>query len=248
MGFVPAVEEFPPTTISEDLLRAYAEKRDFPGLPATSRIGVHLRFGTISIRHCVRIGLQLSATWLNELIWREFYMQILWNFPQVGEGKSFKSAYDRIPWRNNPDEFTRWCEGKTGYAIVDAGMRELNSTGFMHNRVRMIAASFLVKHLLIDWRWGEAYFASKLLDFDFSANNGGWQWAASSGCDAAPYFRVFNPLLQTQKFDKNLNYIKKWVPEHNSLSYIQYAVVEHSFARERVLKVFKEALGAIVAN
>ena len=248
MGFVPAVEDFPPTTIGEDLLRAYAEKRDFPGLPATSRIGVHLRFGTISIRHCVRIGLQLSATWLNELIWREFYMQILWNFPQVGEGKSFKPAYDRIPWRNDPDEFARWCEGKTGYAIVDAGMRELNSTGFMHNRVRMIAASFLVKHLLIDWRWGEAYFASKLLDFDFSANNGGWQWAASSGCDAAPYFRVFNPLLQTQKFDKNLDYIKKWVPEYNSMSYIQYAVVEHSFARERVLKVFKEALGGVVPN
>ena len=169
-------------------------------------------------------------------------MQILWNFPQVGEGKSFKAAYDRIPWRNNEEEFQRWCEGRTGYPIVDAGMRELNETGFMHNRVRMITASFLVKHLLIDWRWGESYFAGKLLDFDLSANNGGWQWAAGSGCDAAPYFRVFNPLLQTQKFDKELRYIKKWVPEYNSLTYMQHPVVVHEFARERVLRVYKEAL------
>jgi deoxyribodipyrimidine photo-lyase len=203
---------------------------------------VHLRFGTISIRRCVEQGLKYSDTWLSELIWREFYMQILWNFPQVGQGKSFKPAYDRIPWRNNPEEFRRWCEGKTGYPIVDAGMRELNQTGFMHNRVRMITASFLVKHLLVDWRWGEAYFAEKLLDFDLSANNGGWQWAAGSGCDAAPYFRVFNPLLQTQKFDKNLDYIKKWVPEYNQISYLQQVVVPHEFARNRVLKVYKEAL------
>jgi deoxyribodipyrimidine photo-lyase len=242
MGFRKSGEKFSTKTISEDILRHYGEKRDFPSLPATSRLSVHLRFGTISIRRCVEQGLKHSDTWLNELIWREFYMQILWNFPQVGQGKSFKPAYDRIPWRNNPEEFRRWCEGKTGYPIVDAGMRELNQTGFMHNRVRMITASFLVKHLLIDWRWGEAYFAEKLLDFDLSANNGGWQWAAGSGCDAAPYFRVFNPLLQTQKFDKNLDYIKKWVPEYNQISYLQQVVVPHEFARNRVLKVYKEAL------
>jgi deoxyribodipyrimidine photo-lyase len=230
--------------ISADLLSNYAERRDFPSLPATSRLSVHLRFGTISIRHCVQLGLMHSDSWLNELIWREFYMQILWNFPHVGKGKSFKPAYERIQWRNNPDEFQRWCDGKTGYAIVDAGMRELNSTGFMHNRVRMITASFLIKHLLIDWRWGEAYFAEKLLDFDLAANNGGWQWAAGSGCDAAPYFRVFNPILQTQKFDKKMAYIKKWVPEYNSLSYLQNAVVVHEFARERVLRVYKEALAS----
>ena len=242
MGFRKTGVAFSPKEISAEILRHYGERRDFPAMPATSRLSVHLRFGTISIRRCVEMGLKHSETWLNELIWREFYMQVLWNFPQVGEGKSFKPAYDRIPWRNNEEEFQRWCEGKTGYAIVDAGMRELNQTGFMHNRVRMITASFLVKHLLIDWRWGEAYFAEKLLDFDLSANNGGWQWAASSGCDAAPYFRVFNPLLQTQKFDKELAYIKKWVPEYNSLSYMQNQVVQHELARERVLKVFKEAL------
>jgi deoxyribodipyrimidine photo-lyase len=244
MGFRKTGTAFSTKEISSELLSFYGERRDFPSLPATSRLSVHLRFGTISIRQCVQMGLQHSEKWLDELIWREFYMQILWNFPQVGEGKSFKAAYDRIPWRNNEEEFQRWCEGRTGYPIVDAGMRELNQTGFMHNRVRMITASFLVKHLLIDWRWGEAYFAEKLLDFDLSANNGGWQWAAGSGCDAAPYFRVFNPLLQTQKFDKEMRYIKKWVPEYNSLSYLQQPVVVHEFARERVLKVYKEALQA----
>jgi len=242
MGFRRTGAPNSPKEISEDILRHYGERRDFPAMPATSRLSVHLRFGTISIRRCVEAGLKLSESWLNELIWREFYMQILWNFPQVGEGKSLKSAYERTAGRNHPEEFQRWCEGKTGYAIVDAGMRELNESGFMHNRVRMITASFLVKHLLIDWRWGEAYFAEKLLDFDFSANNGGWQWAAGSGCDAAPYFRVFNPHLQTQKFDKQLAYIKKWLPEYNSLSYMQNQVVQHEFARERVLRVYKEAL------
>ena len=242
MGFRKTGAEFSPKEVSAEILRHYAERRDFPSLPATSRLSVHLRFGTVSIRRCVELGLKHSEKWLDELIWREFYMQILWNFPQVGEGKSFKAAYDRIPWRNNEEEFQRWCEGRTGYPIVDAGMRELNETGFMHNRVRMITASFLVKHLLIDWRWGESYFAGKLLDFDLSANNGGWQWAAGSGCDAAPYFRVFNPLLQTQKFDKELRYIKKWVPEYNSLTYMQHPVVVHEFARERVLRVYKEAL------
>lgn len=242
MGFRNTGLTFSPKEISIDLLRHYGDRRDFPAIPATSRLSLHLRFGTISIRSCVEMGLKHSESWLNELIWREFYMQILWNFPHVGEGKSFKAAYDRIPWRNNEEEFQRWCEGKTGYPIVDAGMRELNATGFMHNRVRMITASFLVKHLLIDWRWGEAYFAEKLLDFDLSANNGGWQWAAGSGCDAAPYFRVFNPVLQTQKFDREMSYIKKWVPEWNSLAYMQNPVVAHEFARERVLRVYKAAL------
>jgi deoxyribodipyrimidine photo-lyase len=243
LGFSESTIPFPEMKVSDELIRAYQEKRDFPSLPATSRLSTHLRFGTISIRSLVRRALPLSETWLNELIWREFYMQILWNFPRVGEGKSFKPAYDQIEWRNNAEEFQRWCEGKTGYPIVDAGMRELNATGFMHNRARMITASFLVKHLLIDWRWGEAYFARKLLDFDLAANNGGWQWSASSGCDAAPYFRVFNPTLQAGKFDKDFAYIKKWVPEFNHLSYIQNPVVKHEFARKRVLDVYKKALG-----
>jgi len=242
MGFQNTENNFPLTNISDTLIKEYGEKRDFPSIPGTSRLSVHLRFGTLSIRKLVQKARPLSETWLNELIWREFYMQILWNFPQIGNGKSFKPAYDRIPWRNNETDFKRWCEGKTGYPIVDAGMRELNTTGFMHNRVRMIVASFLVKHLLIDWRWGEAYFAEKLLDFDLAANNGGWQWAAGSGCDAAPYFRVFNPTLQTQKFDKDWAYIKKWVPEWNDMNYIQSPIVNHEFARKRVLDVYKKAL------
>lgn len=243
MDFEEMDLEFPEAGVSEKLLKEYGEKRDFPSLPATSRLSVHLRFGTVSIRQLIRKALPLSESWLNELIWREFYMQILWNFPQIGRKESFKPMYDRIQWRNNPEEFKRWCEGKTGYPIVDAGMRELAQTGFMHNRVRMIVASFLVKHLLIDWRWGEAWFAEHLLDFDLAANNGGWQWAAGSGCDAAPYFRVFNPELQTQKFDKDLRYIRKWVPEFQSLSYMQNRVVVHELARKRVLDVYKSALG-----
>jgi deoxyribodipyrimidine photo-lyase len=185
-------------------------------------------------------ALLLNETWLNELIWRDFYMMILYHFPHVAKN-SFKSQYDRIEWRNNESEFKAWCEGKTGFPIVDAGMRELNTTGFMHNRVRMIVASFLVKDLLIDWRWGEAYFAQKLLDFDLSANNGGWQWAAGSGCDAAPYFRVFNPTEQTKKFDPKYEYIKKWVPEFNTAKYVS-PIVDHASARLRVLAVYKEAL------
>jgi deoxyribodipyrimidine photo-lyase len=195
----------------------------------------------VSIRKLVQKALKLNEKWLNELIWRDFYMNILHHFPHISEGIAFRKVYDNIVWRNNETEFQQWCEGKTGYPIVDAGMRELNATGFMHNRVRMITASFLIKHLLIDWRWGEAYFAQKLLDFDFSANNGGWQWASSSGCDAAPYFRIFNPTSQTQKFDPELKYIKKWIPELNSFDYPK-PIVEHTFARERVLKAYKEAL------
>jgi deoxyribodipyrimidine photo-lyase len=242
IGFQPSGLQFPPASVQDELIKAYAQDRDFPAKPGTSRLSVHLRFGTISIRSLVRQALGKSEVWLNELIWRDFYFNIVHHFPHVGEGHSFRKEYDRMKWRNNEDEFKVWCEGKTGYPIVDAGMRELNATGFMHNRVRMIVASFLVKHLLIDWRWGEAYFAEKLLDFDFAANNGGWQWAAGSGCDAAPYFRVFNPTLQTQKFDQSLAYIKKWVPEFQELTY-PAPIVNHEFARVRVLAAYKEALG-----
>jgi deoxyribodipyrimidine photo-lyase len=223
------------------LIKNYKETRDFPAIEGTSKLGVHFRFGTISIRAKARKALPLSETYLNELIWRDFYMQILAHFPHVAKG-AFKPAYDKIAWRNNEVEFAAWCEGRTGYPIVDAGMRELNATGFMHNRVRMIVASFLTKHLLIDWRWGEAYFAKKLLDFDLSANNGGWQWAAGSGTDAAPYFRVFNPALQTAKFDAKGEYIKKWVPEYASLNYPKPIVV-HELARKRCLETYKAALG-----
>jgi deoxyribodipyrimidine photo-lyase len=223
------------------LLSKYAEQRNFPAIAGTSKLGVHLRFGTISIRQLAAYASTHSGTFLNELIWRDFYHMILWHFPQVGTGKAFKPAYDGIEWRNDNGEFEKWCAGQTGYPIVDAGMRELNSTGFMHNRVRMIVASFLCKHLLLDWRLGEAYFAAKLLDFDLAANNGGWQWAAGSGCDAAPYFRIFNPALQTQKFDPKFSYIKKWVPEYQEFNYPKPIVV-HDFARKRCIEVYSKAL------
>ncbi len=242
LGFKPFGIHFPERTIRQTIIENYHLQRDIPGIDGTSRLSVHLRFGTVSIRKLVQVALKKNETWLNELIWRDFYHMILWHFPHVAT-KAFKPAYDRIEWRNDPTEFTAWCEGKTGYPIVDAGMRELNTTGFMHNRVRMIVASFLTKHLLIDWRWGEAYFAKKLLDFDLAANNGGWQWAAGSGCDAAPYFRVFNPYLQTDKFDPQETYIKKWVPEVHSPAYPK-PIVDHAFARDRVLRVYKEALSA----
>ncbi|NCI49171.1 deoxyribodipyrimidine photo-lyase [Sediminibacterium roseum] len=242
IGFKPAKEDFPPSDVPDAILENYTQRRDFPSIAhGTSHIGVHLRFGTVSIRQLASRAVKLNATYLNELIWREFYQMILWHFPKVGKGHAFKAAYDNIKWRNNENEFRRWCEGSTGYPIVDAGMRELNTTGFMHNRVRMITASFLTKHLLIDWRWGEAYFAEKLLDYDLAANNGGWQWAAGSGCDAAPYFRVFNPALQTQKFDKDLRYIRKWVPEFEELTYPQPMVV-HEEARKRALETYAKAL------
>ena len=199
-----------------------------------------MRFGTVSIRRMVQLAKQLSFSWLNELCWREFYMMIIWHFPHAAES-AFKPAYNHVHWRNDEAGFAAWCEGRTGYPIVDAGMRELNATGYMHNRVRMITASFLTKHLLIDWRWGESYFARKLMDFDLSANNGGWQWAAGSGCDAAPYFRIFNPYEQTKKFDPDLSYIRKWVPEFEYFSYPP-PIVEHKFARERCLEVYKQAL------
>lgn len=241
MGFAKATWSFPENMVHDELIKEYAANRDFPALKGTSRIGVHLRFGTVGIRSLVKAVQGLSETFLNELIWRDFYHMILSNFPHVGKNESFKREYDKIVWRNNEGEFDKWCEGKTGYPIVDAGMRELSQTGFMHNRVRMITASFLTKHLLIDWRWGEAWFASKLLDFDLASNNGGWQWAAGSGCDAAPYFRIFNPTLQTQKFDKSASYIKKWVPEFDSLQYEQPIVV-HEFARKRCLENYAKYL------
>jgi len=210
MGFSKSLLEIPENHFDADIISKYKEQRDFPFKKGTSKLSVHLRFGTVSIRDLVSKALKYNETWLNELIWREFYQVILWHFPHV-VSSAFKPAYDQIPWRNNEKEFDAWCQGKTGYPIVDAGMRELKATGFMHNRVRMITASFLVKHLLIDWKWGEAWFARHLLDFELASNNGGWQWAASSGCDAAPYFRVFNPALQTEKFDPNALYIREQV-------------------------------------
>ena len=241
MGFKKNSQVFPSKIANEILIKNYYEKRNFPAINGTSRLGIHLRFGTISIRELAAKAKKLNETFLNELIWRDFYQSILWHFPHVGMHKAFKPEYDNIEWRNNEEEFDRWCKGETGYAIVDAGMRQLNETGFMHNRVRMIVASFLSKHLLIDWRWGEAYFAEKLLDFDLAANNGGWQWAAGSGCDAAPYFRIFNPYLQTKKFDPDLKYIKKWVPEFQEFSY-PAPIVDHEFARKRCLEVYSKAL------
>jgi len=242
LGFKKTGFTFPSKDLREDIVKKYTINRNFPAIESTSRLSVHLRFGTVSIRKLAQKAYNLNETWLNELIWRDFYMMILWHFPHAASG-AFKKDYDRIEWRNDPNEFNSWCNGKTGYPIVDAGMRELNETGFMHNRVRMVVASFLTKHLLIDWRWGEAYFAQKLLDFDLAANNGGWQWAAGSGCDAAPYFRIFNPTLQTEKFDKDLKYIKKWVPEFSDPFKYLKPIVNHEFARKRCLEVYQTGLG-----
>jgi deoxyribodipyrimidine photo-lyase len=244
IGFKPTDLEVPARTLSDELLRHYADTRDLPAIKGTSRMSVHLRFGTVSVRELVRRSMDISPKYLNELIWREFYMQILWHHPHPE--RAFKPAYDGIEWRSDEEGFQAWCEGRTGYPLVDAGMRELNATGLMHNRVRMVVASFLTKHLLIDWRWGEAYFAAKLLDFELSSNNGGWQWASGSGCDAAPYFRVFNPKLQLQKFDPELKYVKFWVPEVSSANYVQPMVV-HETARKRALETYKKGLSAMTA-
>ena len=241
MGFRNIVLPFPSIKLNEQLVIEYQEQRNFPAVAGTSKLGVHLRFGTVSIRQIAQQSIGLSETYLNELIWRDFYQMILWHFPRVGKGSAFKPAYENIEWRRDEGEFEKWCKGQTGYPIVDAGMRELNATGFMHNRVRMIVASFLCKHLLLDWRLGEAWFAEKLLDFDLAANNGGWQWAAGSGCDAVPYFRIFNPYLQTKNFDPQLEYINKWIPELNELNYPR-PIVEHGFARKRCLEVYTKAL------
>lgn len=240
MGFERSVQKFP-TKHFEDKLQAYELKRDFPAEDATSHIGLHLRFGTISIRKAAREAIaQKAEKWLSELAWRDFYMMILWHFPHT-VAQSFKPAYDNIQWNNDEADFERWCTGNTGYPLVDAGMRQLNATGYMHNRVRMVVASFLTKHLLIDWRWGEAYFAEKLLDYEQASNIGGWQWACGCGNDAAPYFRVFNPELQAKKFDPENKYIYHWVPDLKQQKHVK-PIVEHAFARERILKVFKAAL------
>ena len=238
IGFTKSTIGVLPYTISS--LTHYKELRDYPAVKATSNVSPHLRFGSVSIRELYKNTQQKSEHYGNELIWREFFMQVLYHYPNVVH-QSFNVKYDRIEWRNNEEEFERWCKGETGFPIVDAGMRELNVTGNMHNRVRMIVASFLCKDLLIDWRWGEAYFAEKLLDFELSSNNGNWQWAAGTGCDAAPYFRVFNPHMQQEKFDPKGEYIKKWVTNLNELDYPK-PMVDHSFARDRALKAYKEAL------
>mgnify|MGYP000091337928 FL=1 len=240
MGFEPSNISIPPKTVARKIVKQYDKNRDFPAIEGTTRLGIHFRFGTISIREKARLASKLNETYLSELIWRDFYAQILNEYPHVVEN-AFRAKYDRIPWRSSEDDFEKWKEGKTGYPLVDAGMRELNTTGHMHNRVRMVVASFLTKHLLLDWRWGEAYFAQKLLDFDLASNNGGWQWASGSGTDAAPYFRIFNPTSQLKKFDKELKYVKKWVPEFGTFKYPQ-PMVDHKAARERCLETYKAAL------
>ncbi|MEM8523163.1 MAG: deoxyribodipyrimidine photo-lyase [Bacteroidota bacterium] len=240
MGFKSTKIEIPDRTVTQGLIRTYDETRNFPAIDGTSRLGIHFRFGTISIREKARKAQKLNETFLNELIWRDFYSMIMNHFPRVVD-RAFRAKYDTIPWRNDKEDFEKWCIGKTGYPIVDAGMRELNNTGYMHNRVRMITASFLTKHLLIDWRWGEAYFAEKLLDYELASNNGGWQWAAGSGTDAAPYFRIFNPTSQQKKFDKDFKYIKEWIPEYGTDRYPE-PMVDHKEARQRCLETYKTAL------
>lgn len=238
LGFEPSPIQVKDFNLKQ--AESYADLRDFPSKDATTHLSVHLRFGTVSIRQMIKDLWNRSQTLIEEFIWREFFMQILFHFPQVVT-QSFKPPYDQIKWRNNEVEFKAWCEGKTGYPMVDAGMRELNQTGIMHNRVRMLTASFLCKHLMIDWRWGEAYFAEKLLDYDLSANNGNWQWAAGTGCDAAPYFRIFNPESQLKKFDKDLIYVRKWVTDFDEFTYPS-PIVNHKMARERCLSTYKQAL------
>lgn len=241
IGFIETSIPIKNYIFNSRIINEYEETRNFPALDNTSKLGPHLRFGTVSVRQMVsRADAYENKIFLKELIWREFFMQILWHFPETHKN-SFKSKYDRIIWRNNEKEFKKWCEGNTGYPMVDAGMRQLNKTGFMHNRVRMLVGSFLCKHLLIDWRWGEAYFAEKLHDYEMSSNVGNWQWVAGTGVDASPYFRIFNPTSQIQKFDKELKYIKKWVPDFQEITYPN-PMVEHKFARERCLKTYKDAL------
>ena len=237
LGFKESAIRVPGYRLSN--LKAYAVSRNLPAADNTSLLGPHLRFGTVSIREIYRLSMGYPV-FQSELIWREFFMQILFHFPEVVH-RSFRIAYEAIPWRNDPEEFERWRSGTTGFPMVDAGMRQLNATGFMHNRVRMVTASFLCKHLLIDWRWGEAWFAEKLLDYELASNNGNWQWAAGTGCDAAPYFRVFNPITQQEKFDPDLEYIRKWIPEFGSAAYPS-PMVDHKTARERAIRVYKEGL------
>ena len=239
IGFQDDNLNFQAFNITEERIKNYEETRNLPSVEGTTQISVQLRFGTLSVRELVKFGVKWNEKWLNELIWREFFMMILYHFPHV-VNESFKKKYDKIQWRNNEVEFEKWCKGETGYPIVDAGMRQLNETGLMHNRVRMITAGFLCKHLLIDWRWGEAYFAQKLLDFELSSNNGNWQWAAGSGCYSAPYFRIFNPTSQTLKFDPKLKYVKTWIKDFR-VDYLK-PIVEHEFGRKRALEVYKKAV------
>lgn len=241
IGFFPSKIKVTDFDVSKNRIADYENTRNFPALDETSHLSPHLRFGAVSIRKIIeKANESHNKTFLKELIWREFFMQILWHFPETVT-KSFRPKYDNIKWRNAEKDFEKWCNGQTGYPIVDAGMRQLNQTGTMHNRIRMIVASFLCKHLLIDWRWGEAYFAEKLLDYEQSSNVGNWQWAAGSGVDAAPYFRIFNPAEQQKKFDKDFKYIKKWIPEFGTGNYSE-PMVDHKEARERCLKVYKEAV------
>ncbi len=239
-GFFDSEVHFPADVIDKNLILNYTDTRNLPAIHGTTHIGIHLRFGTVSVRELVRKAWNLSDTWVNEIIWREFFIQILRHFPHVVNAP-FRKNYERLIWKNDERSFAKWCNGETGYPIVDAGMRELNETGFMHNRVRMLTACFLTKYLLIDWRWGESYFAEKLLDYELASNNGNWQWSAGTGCDAAPYFRIFNMDAQTKKFDPEFTYIKRWVPEFQKTSYPK-RIVEYDYARERCLKFYKSGL------
>ena len=232
LGFEVTKLNLPAPKIDVPLLKKYEKQRNLPAENGTSRLGVHLRFGTVSVRELVKQAQKVSESWLNELIWREFFTMILYHFPKTAE-EPFRDL--QIKWRNDKAEFAKWKAGQTGYPMVDAGMRELLATGFMHNRARMIVGSFLCKHLLIDWRWGERYFAEKLLDFELASNVGNWQWVAGTGSDAAPYFRVFNPLIQAEKFDPNHAYVRKWIPEWQTANYPE-PIVEHKLARLRALK------------
>lgn len=240
MGFERFPYNYPERTADTNVISNYDKFRDYPAMKGTTKLGLHLRFGTVSIRNMVNLAVKENETWLNELIWREFYSSILQHFPHVVT-RAFNPKYDRIPWLNDENSFKKWCEGKTGYPIVDAGMRQLNETGYMHNRVRMITASFLTKHLLIDWKWGEAYFAARLLDYELASNNGGWQWAAGTGTDAQPYFRVFNPESQAEKFDPEEKYIRQWVHEYGTSDYPK-PMVDHKFARNRAIDTYKKAV------
>jgi deoxyribodipyrimidine photo-lyase len=240
IGFKTSTLSFPDKKLNLDKIKNYESNRDIPSVDGTSKLSIHLRFGTISIRTLVEQAMTISEKYLNELIWREFYQTILYHFPYV-VNSAFKKEYNTIEWSNNENYFFLWCNGQTGFPIVDAGMRELNSIGYMHNRVRMIVSGFLTKNLFIDWRWGEAYFAEKLLDFELASNNGGWQWAAGCGVDAAPYFRVFNPELQAQKFDASDEYIKKWIPEYNSVNYLQ-PIVDYKTSKQQTIEKYKQAL------
>ena len=240
MGFVKSELEFPKDEY-EDIIEDYAKNRDYPAKKGTSHIGLHLRFGTVSIRDCARRAFEKEQTWLGELVWREFYMMALDHFPET-QTKAYRPKYDHINWRNNEKEYEAWCRGETGYPLVDAGMRELNATGFMHNRIRMVTASFLVKHLLVDWRWGEHYFARRLLDYEASTNIGSWQWVAGSGTDVMPYFRIFNPEAQLKKFDPKKEYIKQWVPEYDNADKYPAPMVDNREGKERALKEYRAAV------